>query len=269
MINIFFSDFHRSFKAEQNKLKRTPLLWISLLGGIFVAVLIFLLFFFNVEEMAQSTAEPWPRYLGLSVGIVAMLLLVPYAILLTGAIVYPEHQGGMWKHLFSLPLPRGQFYFGKLAIVLCLLLLTFLIFFAALLLGGILLGYLRPIYGFQDSALPAGQLLWVLGHTFLSLLGVVALQYWLAIRSKSFIAPVGIGLGGFILAFIAVKKSKLALLFPYCYPMFRALLSTETTVEESGLRVFAGLVEFEWYSLICFLLFTLLGWMEVNRRDVK
>ena len=261
--------FSRSLLAETYKLKRTPILWIALIGGLFAASLIFLIYYFQVEELLDPGVNPWTKYTGFSLTITATLLLIPFVVLLTSSIVYPEHQGHTWKYLYTLPLQKAQFYCSKLVMVLGLVMITYLIFLLSTLLGGMILGNLQPAYGFQDYTAGGWAFLQQIMHVYIGIAGIVALHYWLSLRWRSFIPPVGIGLLAFVVAMIIAGKTDWGLYFPYCYPILQGQLALAETPERLNIVFWGGLSNIEWYSLGYFVLFTGLGYWEETRKSVK
>lgn len=261
--------FSRSLAAEGIKLKHTPSLWVTLIGGLFVAGLIFIVYLFQVEELNKPDVNPWDTYFQLSFMMVSLLLLTPFVILLAGAIVYPEHQANSRKYLYTLPLPKGYFYYAKLFLLTLLIILTFVLFFCGVVLGGYLLGWIRPVYGFHEYSPRLIDFPIKLGHSFVAALGVAGIQYWLSVRWSNFILPVGAGLLGYIIAMGLTLSGKydLAVYCPYAYP---AIIAQGHEFENSitGLVFYQWLSNVEWYSLLCFLVFTTLGYYEEASREV-
>lgn len=261
--------FVRSLRAELLKLKSTPILWLSLGGGVLMAGFIFLIFYFNVSKLSANPGNPWSIYLSISYMFTAMLVMVPYVVLLASSVVYPEHDSSAWKRLYALPLKKSNFYFSKLLAILLLVFLMLTLYFVGSILAGYLLDFLLPAYGFrnypgnfQDFA---GRLL----HAFLSILAIAALHYWLSVQWKSFILPIGIGLAGFIVAIFLVffgERFDLAAFFPYTYPL---LMGAEFGTDPVGLERMGWLTKVEWYSIALFLIFALGGFWIEARRDVK
>ncbi|MDX1942178.1 MAG: ABC transporter permease [Saprospiraceae bacterium] len=266
-MNIGISHFTRSIAAETFKLKRTPLLWIALIGGGFVAGFVFLIFSF--EDLGEPQSNPWKLYFQIGFSMISLLLAIPYIILVTSSITYFEHNSNAWKYLYTLPLQKSNFYFSKLFLVLALLALTYTVFLLSLLFTGYIVDFLNPVYKFQDNSPSVGEFANTLLHSYISVLGITALHYWMSIRWKNFITPIGIGLLGFIIAvFILLsKKYDMAIYFPYAYP---GLIGFEMGGGEStGMIYFAGLTSAEWLSLAGFVVFTILGFWEEKRSDVK
>ncbi len=267
---LTLSQFSRSITAETYKLKRTPLLWITLIGGLFVAAFIFLIFFLKWKELATPDRNPWIIYYQFGYVMISMLLAVPFAILVTSSLLHFEHHSDTWKYLYTLPLPKFNFYFSKLLVALLLIALAYTTFFFSILATAYLLDVFHPTYQFRAYFPEVAMYLRTIGHVFIAMLGVVGLHYWFSLRWKKFIAPVGIGLLGFIIAIFLffTKRFDLALYWPYAYP---GLMGFEfgPEGETTGLSYFAGLTSAECWSVSCFILFTGLGFYEEKVKNVK
>ncbi|MDZ4705826.1 MAG: ABC transporter permease [Saprospiraceae bacterium] len=268
-MNILSLEFLRSLVAESFKLKRTPILWLSLIGGVTSAIVVFLLFFFLIDEFIELNKNPWARYFQLSFNLLSTLLLIPYVILVNSSIVQSEHNSNSWKYLYALPVKKSSIYFPKLLMTIALVALTLVIFFVTSVLGGYLLGVLRPEYEFNNYPMHGDLWMGLLVHAFLSILGVTAIQYWISIRWKNYIIPIGIGMMGFIFSILVVDEEKFAIYLPYCYSMFVSQQLDFEEIFNSGKVATENFRFIEWYSLICFVVFSLIGFYEQKIRNVK
>ncbi len=268
-MNILSTEFLRSLTAESYKLKRTPILWISLIGGVTSAIIVFLLFYFLIDEFIELNKSPWARYYQLSYNLMSTLLLVPYVILVTSTIVQSEHNSNAWKYLYALPVKKGNIYFPKLIMTVALMGLTLVIFFLTSTLAGYLLSILRPEYEFSNYPMNVGSWISLVVHSFVSILGVTAIQYWISIRWKNYIIPIGIGMMGFILSILVVGEEKFAVFLPYCYSMFISQHLSFEEIFNSGVIDTKPFLYIEWYSIICFVVFSAIGFYEQKVRNVK
>ncbi|MBK7871227.1 MAG: ABC transporter permease [Saprospiraceae bacterium] len=269
-MNTAISYFSRSIVAETFKLKRTPLLWIALIGGIFVSGFVFLIYVFSVENLGNVKGNPWNLYFRFGFTMISLLFAMPYIVLVTSSITYFEHNSNTWKFLYTLPLQKGNFYFSKLFVVISLIAVTYIVYFISLFITGYLLDFIRPVYGFQKTAPDFVWFISTLGHSYLSLLGITSLHYWMSIRWKNFILPMSIGLLGFIIAvfILLAKKYDMAIYFPYAYA---GLVGLELGPhnEPTGMLQFWKLTSAEWLSLACFVVFTFVGFWEEKKSNVK
>lgn len=261
--------FTGAIKAELIKLKRTPILWIVLISGFLVPGMLFLIYFFNVEDFSKRTGDPWLFFFDLGFMLTAMLFLAPFLVLVCSSVVYSEHSAGAWKYLYALPLKKGSYYFSKLLTVMLLILLSCVLFVLSVVLTAYLLDLFHPVYGFRSYPPALGHLLLRLLHALLSILGLIALHYWLSMRWKSFIAPIGIGLLGFIMAIFVVfigQRFDLGVWLPYAYPMLTGL---EFGSEPLGLEYWGWFTRVEVYSIGLFVLFCGVGFYEEWVKNVK
>ena len=268
-MNLAIAEYSRSVTSEVFKLKRTPILWISIIGGAASAVIVFLMFLILIDEFVGFNENPWIEFYQINHGVLTMFLLVPYIVLATSTMVQPEHTSNAWKFLYALPLNKSSIYFSKLVVTLGLIALTLLIFWITSLLSGFLLGTIRPEYEFARYSAAPLKWLSIIFHTFISILGLTALQYWLSIRWKNYIVPISIGFMGFILSVLIVGEDRIAHYFPYCYPMYIADRFDYGLQFGEQLSASVGFSIVEWYSIAFFILFAILGFLEQSRSDIK
>ncbi|HMQ59899.1 MAG TPA: ABC transporter permease [Flavilitoribacter sp.] len=268
-MNLAISEFSRSVTAEIYKLKRTPILWISIIGGMTSAIIVFLMFLILIDEFVNFNQTPWAEYYQICHGLLTNFLLVPYIVLASSTIIQAEHNSNAWKYLYALPLNKSSVYFSKMLVTIALIAMALAIFWVASLMGGYIIGYFRPEYEFLDYSAAPFRWLSVIFHTFIASLGVAALQYWFNIRWKNYIIPISIGLLGFIFAVLVVGEDRIALYFPYCYPMHIAEKMDYAKTFDVANPMTMGISKAEWNSLIVFAVFSVIGFYEQKIRNVK
>ncbi len=253
--------FYRNLLAERYKLKRTPILWLCLLGGVLVTAFMSLIYLLRIPNVAEMT-DPWQEFFGLGLNFVSILLMIPFVVLVTNSLVNVEHKSNAWKQLYCLPQSRGQVYFSKLLVVLVLVAITYLIYVLSSLFAGWLLGILVPEYGFQNAN-PDMMAVWSnVFKSYISIMGIIGIQYWMSYRFKNYLAPLGIGMLGFILSLMIASKPSIAQYVPYCYAMFTSPESLNNFDPSMINRVLV-------LSLSFFALFSLLGFYQENKGDIK
>lgn len=269
-MNTAISTFTHSFQAELLKIKRTPILYISLVGGIFVCGLIFMLHLLNPDNFIKEGQDPWILYFDVGFMITSMVLLIPYVVLTMSSLTHFEHQSSAWKYLYSLPFSKANVYFSKLLLAILLIISTYLIYFLVVWLSAYIVDFIHPDYGFRNYTPNFSGWLTRLIHSFLSILGIAGLHYWMSVRWKNFITPVGIGLLGFIMAMICLMTGKYdyASWIPYAYP---GMIGAEMGIEGEtvGFGKIGWFYKIELISLACFAIFTTLGYWEEKWRNVK
>ena len=268
MSNIFIKA-QSQLSIEWLKLKSTPGLYLALTCGLLISFLVFITHLMEVHSLTSFGVNPWRRYFTRGLAIFSLFVSVPFVLLLVSAVVNVERQANAWKYLYTLPIRRGNIYFSKLVVLLLLLALSLFLLVFGLVLSGYVLDSIHPEFElafYQPD-------LWELGanavHTWLSLLGLVGLQYFLSLRFQHFLLPLGLGILGYVFGLIlAVTQNTVALYCPFSYPMLVQDFGM-FRIEIRASAGFAGLNNIELYSLGFFLFFVLLGWIWENRRSVS
>jgi hypothetical protein len=99
---------------------------------------------------------------------------------------------------------------------LLMIVFLFVMFNLFLMSGAILANLINNKYTFFRSSLPINSILKMNLKSFVSLLGIISIQYWLSLRLKNFIVPIGIGLCLLITAMI-IQRWEHIYKFPYAY----------------------------------------------------
>lgn len=178
-----------SLRAELLKIKRSSILYLILTAAIVVPFVLV----FDFDTPTDNTPNVWNHYYFDGFKVFAFLFLPLFYILTSTLLMQIEFKSNTWKQVLASP----QSYFHMLSakfLILQLMALAFLIVFNIYMVIGCLL--IDFIY---DNTLTTSLLgswpklislnLMALGST----IGISALSFWLALRSKNFVAPIAIG----------------------------------------------------------------------------
>ncbi len=131
-----------------------------------------------------------------------------------------------------------------------------------MILVGVAVNLFGTKFPFLDNSIDLGLLFLLSFKTYISILGISAIQYCLALRFKNFVVPVGIGLVLLVCGVIALNISwEHIYKYPYAYPML-----TSDLMKKAG-RPF--LENHEWNSIGYFLFFLLIGFFDMKMRKQK
>lgn len=256
------TQFGRVLAADTLKLRRTAALWLALGGGALPVLLNLLIFYFKGQFIVKAGDNPWPQYVGMSWQTASVLLLPMFVVLLSGLVVNLENRGG-WRQLLAQPVSRASVFGSKLLLLLGLNAVAQSLYVLLLLAAGVLLGGLRPDLGFQNHGIELLPLLRMLGHTYVATLGILGVQYAVALAFRGFVGPLAVGIAGIVSALTLLRWEHIDLV-PYAAPT-RVLNSLKFSPE---LSVAAALSPAEWYSLGWFGLAVLVGYGLLLRRPV-
>lgn len=144
---------------------------------------------------------------------------------------------------------------SKLCITLLTVITCYVFFILFSLLAGLVLQLLHPDLPFFAYRPEYGMITRTAVASFVSTLGIIAFQYWLSLRFRNFILPVGIGMAGIIGGMIVLHHWKYEDFYFYLHPVFaliRRLKSPgDTTLASTG-----------WLAMGYFVLFSLAGYFD-------
>lgn len=236
-------------QSEWFKFRHSKILFIILtvpLIGIFLGL---------TNGLSDDRVNEW--YLSLlTMNFTYGLLFLP---LLTGVLASVicryEHQAGGWKQLLALPVTRGKVFAAKYVLLILLVLVIQLLFFASLYLVGIMQGFTDPF---------PMQIVWKsLVGGWVATLPLVALQLWMSIMFKSFAAPFAVNVILTLPTILVVNSERFGSFYPWAQPFLMMYIGGDTediffVPWEQLLTVVGG----------SFLIFFTLGYMYFQRKAV-
>ncbi len=255
------SDLLRATSIECFKLRRTLALWASLLVPLLVTVMTTALGLSRGTgaRFLPEQVTPWDGMTGVVLSLWCLVGLPLFVALMTALLAGLEHREHAWRHLFALPIPRWTIYVAKLLVGGGLLCLSSCVLAVGMALEGVLIHTLRPDLGLSLPIPWDLILLRTLSFTLASAL-LLAVQTWVAIRWRSFVVALGLGIGGAVTTVVLrnVNESSsfapVARFFPWSQPYFAF------TYPQASIFVVAIL------GGVCI---AALGCWEVVRRDVE
>ncbi len=164
-----------------------------------------------------------------------------------------EHLNHNWNALMTAPVPIGDLYFGKLAVILKVTVFTQLWLGVLYFICGKLAG-LPGIFSLEIF-------FWLLRGT-LAAISIGALQLLLSMVIRSFSVPIGIALLGSIIGLLVSNKG-LGILWPYSM-MLLGMNANKTEDMLSG-----GTLPFLLGNFFFFALFTAIALLILKKRDVR
>ncbi|MBD7943267.1 ABC transporter permease [Psychrobacillus sp. Sa2BUA9] len=150
----------------------------------------------------------------------ALLFLPLITGVLASAICRYEHQAGGWKQLLALPVTRGRVFTAKYLLLMLLVLVVQILFFAALYIVGMVKGFTDPF--------PMGIVWKCLVGGWVATLPLVALQLWMSILFKSFAAPFAVNVILTLPTILVVNSERLGSFYPWAQPFLMMYIGGET-----------------------------------------
>lgn len=187
-----------ALSVELLKLNRS----LAALLAVAAPGLIALFIFFNLLRVSQ--AQEWAMVMMQAAAIWAYFMLPMGVTALTALVAQMEHGPRSWEHLFALPVRRWRLLAAKAAAVF---LVVAAMEGAVLLLAagaGALAGMIKP------GIAPTGPIdwpamVWLHARIFSAAALLTALQLWAALRFRSFVPGLVLGIGGTFFAVVATS----------------------------------------------------------------
>lgn len=202
---------HDCIVVEFAKLRRSLALLLCVAAPLFVAVLMGVIF-----NRQGGRDLGWSMFLTGNAATWAFFMLPMSVTALTVLVAQMEHGPRTWNHLLALPVPHASILLAKLVVTLALC--------AAMTLA---LGILAPLSGWLADGVTPGRTLTgspdlpslarLLARMFVSAWFLIALQLWAALRWRSFVPPLVLGIGGTFVA-VAATGSDMGPYFPWLIP---------------------------------------------------
>lgn len=204
-------------KAELWKCRKTAAYWLTLLASVIVPLLSWLMLVSKPAHFSNRLqSDVWRNYMNMSWQPAAAFFLPMYVILVISLVVQIEYRNNTWKQVYASPRSYADIFFSKFLVIHLLIIASILSFNLTLILTGYAANAIRGTYTFFDHAVPWKDMLIVSGKMYGSILAVTAFQYWLTLRLKNYIAPVGIGLALLITGIVIIQWEHIRY-YPYVY----------------------------------------------------
>lgn len=215
---IAHATWRRMIAAEFLKLRRTRVLDLALLAPLAPAGLTLLI---GLAAEIKPTADKnvWTMLATPATDVWSVLMLPLLAALLAALLAHIETANGQWKHLYALPLSRSRLYLVKSMVLLGLTATATLVLLTALMLAGVLLGFLRPESRLLQRAPDFAAIGSMLGRPLAGALFILGLHQWISHRWPSLVVALGVAVVGLTASPIALQSERWGHYFPWCLPM--------------------------------------------------
>jgi hypothetical protein len=251
------------YKTEFIKLKNSFAFWLVILGAAFIPVFFVSNILYKwqdyLHDLVEYNPNPWNEYSRKFFNGEHFTFLPLLIVLLIALVFNIEHQSNSWKHVFVLPVSKSKIFIGKYLIALTLLILFYCLMIVLYLLGGLLLSIWKPAFGFlnyhpsyQYGPVQTNIVIYII-KSFISILAILAIHFWLSFRLKNLFITIGIGIGGVVLAtsmYIAHWNSLIYV--PYGFPILMCNYISNHHL----------LSDFHINSIICFIIVSIVSYLD-------
>jgi hypothetical protein len=181
-----------------------------------------------------------------------------YIILVSTLLLQIEYKERTWKQVLTSPQKLINIFLAKFVLLHLLIILFIISYDVWLAITGAAVEILYP--DLFTGGFDFLKLLITNAQTYLLILGISAVQFWLALRFKNFIAPVAIGFMLWVMAptMLFEMNWQFADKYPYSYSLMSVLPKYK-----------ANVVTYQWYSIANAIAFLTIAFVEFRVRKVK
>ena len=197
-----------TLRSEFTKTKRSPI-WILAFVAAVLAPALMLLAISETHDGGQPSDDigkmakgAWDYYYYQGIGIMSFVFLPMFIILTSTILPQIEYRNHTWKQVFASPQSYGKLYLSKFLIFQLVIIVFIIASVAFIALSGVISATLNPKFNFYAHPLDWGKMLLSVSKAYVAILGLSAIQFWMGIRFKSFLIPIGAGVLCFILGMI-------------------------------------------------------------------
>lgn len=239
--------FLRLLRAELLKLKNTPLLAVVICVALMPATTVSLIYFTRSDGM---TVWQWNSFLQSSMQIWLQLVVALFIGILAAQYLAIEHGNNTWKILFTLPASKTLVVLAKWCVTLMLIMIAFVILGLSLYGGAVLL----QLFNSEAKLIPQAfdhitRDLGMLIATVIASMGIITIQYILALVVRAMSVPIIVAVAGFMVASMSAGRELMLHLWPWAWP-YQVYLQTANS---SDARVSIS------YALMASLAITVVG----------
>lgn len=254
------ASFILNTRSEFLKSRQTAAFWLTVIGAVFIPIVNFIKLLARPDLFVPAFKNnPWQLIINDNWQDATFFLLPLYVILATSLVVQIEYRNNTWKQVYASPRTMADIFFSRFIVIHSLILFCFILFSVSVILSSCAANLVQKGYTFFDHAVPWKSMFVLIVKTYFSILAITAIQYWLSLRFRNFIIPVGIGLGLLITGFMIHEWEHLYF-HPYMYP----LISFLPSFQKNTAFVFkAQLLDVSWFAVVLMAAF----WDMTRRKE--
>jgi len=248
-----------SLRSELLK-TRTASFYLTLIGAAVGPVMYLLNILLDEGESDSLKKDPLNAIFKILSEMNGTALFPLFVILICTLLPQIEYRNNTWKQIFASPQTKVNVFLAKFMNVHLLMLVFLIATHVFMLLAVVVINFIKPALNLFEHPLNGSAVLVNAANAYILVLAICAIQFWLGLRSRNFIVPIGIGFALWLAGTIMTVqyKSNLVFYFPYSFNAFP--VST---------KLKSQLTQIAWTSLGYALLFLIVGFFDFRRRTVS
>jgi len=248
-----------SLRSELLKTRRTASFYLTLIGAAVGPVIFLLNVLLDEDELDGTSKDPLNAVFKILSEMNGVALFPLFIILICTLLPQVEYRNNTWKQVFTSPQTKANVFVAKFLNVHLLMLIFLIATHLFMFLAIVAINFIKPDLDLFKYPFNASIVIVNAANAYLVLLALSAIQFWMGLRFRNFIAPIGIGFALWLLGTIMAIQinSSLVHYFPYSFQAY--LVSPKLKPQLSQIC---------WTSLGYALLFLIIGFLDFRKRTV-
>src|SRR5688572_28844752 len=240
-----------ALRSEILKTKRTASFYFTLVGAAFVPFT----FLVNVlmDGLEETRKDPLNSIFKLQSEMNSLAIFPFFVVLVCTLLPQIEYRNNTWKQVLTSPKSKATIFLAKFLNIHLLILLFLVANLLFMSLTIVATHFIDPTLNLLNQPLNGQAILVNTVNSYVTILAICALQFWIGLRFKNFIVPIATGLALWLTGTLLALQyhSNMANYFPYSFQVFSIVPSFKP-----------GLNQVAWTSAGCAALFLLLGFLD-------
>lgn len=181
-----------SFQSEMLKTKRAVAFYLCFVGAA-VIPFVFLLNAIFGDEGPSGKNNDLDNFIQQGFSFMSIVICPFFIMLMCTMLAQIEVRNNTWKQVFTSPQPVFNIFLARFLNVQFMLLLFLVLFNVFMGLALVIVHFILPSMHLLNQ--PFNGNAWIMFNvkTYLAVLAITAIQFWLGLRFRNFIIPLGIG----------------------------------------------------------------------------
>jgi hypothetical protein len=250
-----------SLRSEISKTKRTAAVYFTLIG----AAVIPLIFLINALSQGLpdediSSKDPLTAIFKMSSEMTGLVIFPLFVVLICTLLPQVEYRNNAWKQVLTSPQTKVSVFMAKFLNIQLLMLVFLVANHLFMWVVAIAIHFIIPKLNLLNQPLNVYTVLLNNINSYLTILAMSAIQFWIGLRFKNFLIPVAIGLALWITGMMMVYEfhSDFAVYFPYSFNSFNFYPANKPQLSQV-----------EWTSFGYAVFFLLMGFLDFKRRRMN
>ena len=243
-----------SFRSEILKTRRTATFYFTVIASALVPCISLLAAWLDGPDVDPGE-DPFTAILRLRFNFLCGVIFPMYIMLVCTLLAQMEYRNNTWKQVFTSPQSKLNIFIARFLNVHVLVILFLLLYNILLVISLLVIHFMLPALHLLNKPHWSELITWNV-NTYVSALALIAVQFWLGLRFRNFIVPLGIGLTLWLIGVMMVAGYHVpnAYIFPYTYTAYTAFPKNNEL-----------LPAVQWGSVVYMVVFLVLGFVDFRR----